>query len=142
MNTTRLALAIIAGFVLIFATDFLIHAVWLAGDYKATAALWRPESEMQRRFPLMLIAQLLCSIAFVYIWAKTGWRRRTVVDGCMFGLWMGLFQQVTTIVLYVVTPMPKELALKWLVAGLVQAVLLGAVAALIYKPYTASERRP
>ncbi len=46
MNTQRLFIAIITGFVFIFATDFVIHAVWLDSDYKATASLWRPESEM------------------------------------------------------------------------------------------------
>lgn len=143
MNTKRLFLAIIAGFVFIFASDFVIHTIWLDSDYKATASLWRSESEMGRRFPLMLFAQLLCSIAFMYIWAKTGWRRRTIADGCVYGLWMGLFQQVTTIVLYVVIPMPMELAAKWFFAGLLQTILLGALAAAIYKPRaTLSDRRP
>jgi len=39
-----------------------------------------------------------------------------------------------TIVLYVTMPMPGLLALKWFIAGLVQAVLLGMLAAAIYKP--------
>ena len=142
MNTKRLLLAVVAGFILIFATDFLIHAVWLGSDYKATASLWRDETEMGRRFPLMLFAQLLCSIAFMNIWARTGWRRRTILNGCVYGLWMGLFQQVTTIVLYVVIPMPIELAAKWFFAGLLQSILLGALAATIYKPLTTlSDRR-
>jgi hypothetical protein len=141
MNPSRLALAVLAGFVFIFASDFLIHAIWLAGDYKATAALWRPEDEMRTRFLYMLGAQFLCALAFLYIWAKTGWRRRSIADGCAFGFWMGLFQQVTTIVLYVVTPMPLGLAVKWFFAGLLQAVLLGALAALIYKPRVIGERR-
>jgi hypothetical protein len=139
MNSGRLALAIIAGFVFIFATDFVIHGVWLVGDYKATASLWRPEAEMQTRFLALLLGQFLCALAFLYIWAKTGWRRRTIADGCMFGFWMGLFQQATTIILYVVSPMPLMLAAKWFGAGLLQAVLLGALAAAIYKPRLLSE---
>ena len=31
-------------------------------------------------------------------------------------------------------PVPAELAIKWFVAGLVQAVLLGIVTSLVYKP--------
>ena len=141
MNTSRLALAVIAGFAFIFATDFLIHGVWLAGDYKATAALWRPEEEMQRRLVYMLVAQFVCALAFLYIWAKTGWRRRSIADGCAFGLWMGLFQQITTIILYVVAPLPLQLAIKWFFVGILQAVLLGALAALIYKPKTLADRQ-
>lgn len=141
MNPSRLALAVVAAFAFIFATDFLIHAVWLAGDYKATAALWRPEEEMQTRFIYMLVAQFLCALAFLYIWAKTGWRRRSITDGCAFGFWMGLFQQITTMVLYVVMPMPLHLAMKWFFAGLLQAVLLGALAAAIYKPRTLGDQQ-
>jgi hypothetical protein len=89
---------------------------------------------MQVRFLGMLAAQLLCSLAFMYIWAKTGWRRRSTGDGAVFGFWMGVFQQIMTIVLYVVTPMPMGLAAKWFFSGIVQTILLGVLAALIYKP--------
>lgn len=139
MNGPRLALAIIAGFVFIFASDFVVHTILLAGDYKATASLWRTEAEMQSRFLFMLVAHFLCALAFLYIWAKTGWRRRTIADGCSFGFWMGLFQQSATIILYVVSPLPAGLAAKWFFIGLLQAVLLGALAALIYKPRLLSE---
>ncbi len=143
MNTGRLALAVLAGFAFLFATDFLIHGVWLAGDYKASAALWRPEDEMRRRIIILLFAQFICSLSFLYIWARTGWRRRTLFDGCSFGFWMGLFQQVTTFVLYAVMPLPRDLALKWLIAGMVQAVLFGALASVLYKPRPIlGDRRP
>ena len=139
MNTGRLALAIIAGFIFIFASDFAVHGIWLASTYKATASLWRSEADMQSRFLVLLFGQFVCALAFLYIWARTGWRRRSVADGCSYGFWMGLFQQSTTIILYVVSPMPWALALKWFGVGVVQAVLLGALAALIYKPRLLSE---
>lgn len=140
MNAPRLFLAIVVGFVFIFASDFLIHSVWLGPTYKVTQALWRTESEMQRRFLIMLASQLLAAVALLYIWARTGWRRRSVFDGCVFGGWMGLFQQAFTLALYVVLPMPIGLAAKWFLAGIVQSVLLGALAALVYKPVTLANR--
>lgn len=66
MNIGRLILAIFAGFIYIFASDYVVHAIWLAPDYKAFASLWRTEFGMQARFPLMLGAQLLCALAFMY----------------------------------------------------------------------------
>ena len=134
MNPGRLILAILAGFIYIFASDYLIHAIWLEADYKASASLWRTEFGMRSRFLLMLGAQFLCSLAFMYIWAKTGWRRRSLADGAVFGFWLGVFQQVMTIVLYVVIPLPNALALKWFFVGLLQTTLLGVLAAAIYKP--------
>ena len=102
----------LAGFVLISVTDFLIHGFWLAADYEATKSLWRPESEMHSRFSLMLFAQLLCAATFVFIWAK-GFAGQGIGTGIGIGLLMGLFQQIWAIIDYVVIPMPGNLAAKW-----------------------------
>ena len=88
---------------------------------------------MQSHFHWMLLAQLLCAATFVIIWAK-GFAGRDIATGIIFGLLMGMSQQVWAIMNYVVMPLPGAIAAKWFIAGLVQAVLLGIVTALIYKP--------
>jgi ATP/ADP translocase len=88
---------------------------------------------MQSHFSWMLSAQLLCAVTFVIIWAK-GFAGRNLGTGAVFGLLMGLFQNVWAIVNYVVLPMPAELAVKWFFSGLAQAVLLGIVTSLVYRP--------
>lgn len=133
MNIPRLLLAIVVGFLIIFGTDYLIHGVWLMPDYDATKSLWRPDAEMQTHFLWMLLAQFLCAATFAIVWAK-GFAGRCVGMGIIFGLVMGMFQQVWAIVNYVVIPMPGALATKWYFSGLAQAILLGIVVALIYKP--------
>jgi hypothetical protein len=133
MNIKRLLLAIVVAFVIIFGTDFLIHGFWLNPDYEATKQLWRPESDMQTRFHWMLFAQLLCAATFVIIWAK-GFAGRDIATGITFGLLMGLFLGIWAIINYVVMPLPGAIATKWVLAGVVQCVLLGIVTALIYKP--------
>ena len=138
MNSKRLILAIVVAFIFIFASDFLIHGIWLGPDYKATAQLWRPEAEMHTRFVWMLIAQLLAAITFVLIWAMGFAARGTVGLACAYGLLIGLAVQVTTIVTYVVSPMPPELAFKWFCSGLAQPVLLGVITFFVYKPSPAS----
>ena len=133
MNMKRLLLAIVAAFAIVFGTDFLIHGLWLSSDYEATKELWRPESEMNSRFHWMLVAQLIGAATFVIIWAK-GFAGRDIGTGITFGLLMGLAQQVWAIIDHVVMPVPGALAAKWVLAGLIQCVLLGIVTALIYKP--------
>ena len=39
MNATRLVVAILVAFVVVFATDFVIHSIWLMPDYNATKSL-------------------------------------------------------------------------------------------------------
>src|ERR1700704_306575 len=137
MNIKRLALAILAGWVAIFATDFLIHHLWLGPLYEATKPLWRPEDEMHTRICWMFLAQFLIVATFVIVWAK-GFAGRSIGAGISFGLLMGVFQQTWAIILFVVLPMPGELAVKWFFGGRAQAVLLGIVTSLVYKPAPSS----
>lgn len=140
MNFKRLVLAIVVAFIFIFATDFLIHAVWLKPDYVATKELWRPEAEMNARFPWMLAAQLIAAITFVLIWALGLAARGSFALAGAYGFLIGLAVQVATIVTYVVSPFPPELALKWFSSGLGQSIALGAVTFLVYKPSPAGPR--
>ncbi|MSU57677.1 MAG: hypothetical protein EXS35_05765 [Pedosphaera sp.] len=134
MNTKRLILAIIVVFVAIFATDFVIHGVWLKNDYAASAGLWRPEAEMQKFFGWLLLGQLLASITATSLWAKGFAEKKCLVSAVMFGLFMGLFMQANTLITYAVQPLPGAIAVKWFVAGAAQGVLFGLVMFWVYKP--------
>ena len=134
MNTKRLILAIVVVFIAVFATDFLIHGVWLQSDYKETMSLWRTEAEMGKHFPFLLSGQLLAAVAFVVIWSKGLPAVSTLGRSCLYGLTMGLFMQATTLITYAVQPMPGSLMAKWFIAGIVQGVLMGVVVFLVGKP--------
>jgi hypothetical protein len=133
MNATRLLVAILVAFVVVFATDFVIHSIWLMPDYNATKSLWRPESEMTSHFPFMLAAQLLFAAMLCLIWAL-GFAGRSLGTAIVFGLFMGLFQQVWPIATYVVMPLPGTIAVKWIISGVLQVILVTIVAALVYRP--------
>lgn len=133
MNIKRLLLAILAGWAAVCATDYLVHELWLAPVYAATKPLWRPESAMGTYFCWILLAQFLIVTTFVIVWAK-GFAGRSIGAAVSFGLLMGVFQQTWAIILFAVMPLPAELAIKWFLAGLVQAVVLGIVTFLVYKP--------
>ena len=134
MNSKRLIIAIFTAFVFLFGSNFLIHGLWLRPDYMATASLWRTEADMNVRFAWMLSGQLLMAATFVVLWAAGFAGRGGVKCACAYGLFMGLFSQATTLITYVVTPLPGEIALKWFFSGLAQAVALGCISFFIYKP--------
>ena len=130
MNVKRFILAIVAVFFGVWATNFLIHAVWLKSDYAASMPLWRPEAEMGKHFLPLLGGQFLASLMFVLIWAHAD--IKTLPRACAFGLCMGLAKESTTLILYAVQPFPGELAAKWFIAGAIQATLMGIVAFFTY----------
>ena len=123
----------VAGFIVIFATDYLIHGVWLMPAYNATKSLWRPDAENEcarsldvyRAIPLR---DVLCSY-----WAK-GFARLQHWCRLCGGLLIGLFQEVWVLVDYVVAPIPGGLAVKWFFSGLAEVVLLAIVTGPVYKP--------
>lgn len=137
MNIKRLILAIIAGWLLIFAADVVVHHFWLKPDYVATKSIWRPDAEIETRLHWMFIAQFLGVATFVMVWAK-GFAGGSVGTGVVFGLLMGLFQAIWVLADYVMIPLPGDLAVKWFIAGVVQAVLLGIATSLVYKPAPAA----
>ena len=134
MNPKRLILAVVAVYVGIFATDFLIHAVWLDARYKETASLWRPEAEMRAHMGWLMLGQFLAAATFTVLWAKGFAATACIRCACVFGALMGLFGQATTIVTYAVQPFPADIAVKWFIAGAAQGVLIGVIAFFVYKP--------
>ena len=143
MNMKRLALTTLVVFVGVFITDFLIHSVWLMETYRATASLWRPELEMGQHMGWLLLAQFLWSLAFVTIWAR-GFAptAKTPLCAIMYGLFMGVFFESSTLVLYAVQPFPGSLAAKWFFANVAQAVVMGLVTYSIYRPAPAATTAP
>ena len=134
MNIKRLLPAILIGFVFIFVTDFLIHGLWLRGDYAASRTLWRGEKEMVDHLSWMMTGQFLAAATFVILWAIGCAESGGLRMACAYGLLMGLFGQVYTLIMYSVMPLPFELATKWFISGLAQGVLLGVLTSFTYRP--------
>jgi len=140
MNPKRLLLAIVVVFVGVWITDFLIHAVWLAGAYKETMSLWRTDAEMQQHMGWLMLGQLIFAAAFVVIWSKGFPATASLGGAALYGLCMGGFSQASTLVTYAVQPFPASLAAKWFFAGLAQGALMGLVVFFVYKPKTAEAK--
>jgi hypothetical protein len=142
MNAKRLIIGIVAVFVGVWVTDFLIHGVWLQSTYAATMSLWRPEAEMKSHMGWLMLGQLLVATAFVVIWAQGFAATAHFACACIYGFVMGLFGQAGTLIMYAVQPMPADLAVKWFVAGIIQAVLMGMLVYAVYKPKPQASQSP
>ena len=134
MNAKRLILAVVAVYLGVAGTDFLIHGIWLRGDYAASTGLWRTEAEMQNYMGWMVAGQFLAALIFTVIYALGFASKRCPGYACLYGLAMGLFMQANTLIMHAVQPLPTSLAIKWIGSGCVQAVLLGLLVYFAYKP--------
>jgi hypothetical protein len=134
MNPKRLILTIVVVFLGVWATNLLIHLVWLKADYAASMSLWRPEAEMNAHMAWLMIGQFLFAATFVLIWAN-GFPATTCLRGTLlYGICMGIFSQAQTLITYTVQPFPGDLAVKWFLSGVAQGALVGLLAYAVYRP--------
>ena len=140
MNWKRLWIAFLLVFVAYFATNMLIHNVILSGTYMSTniQAAFRPDAEMSRFFWVRIVTTLVFSFFFTYIFAK-GYEGKGIMEGVRFGVVVTLFYFfVTFFDQFATYPIPYPLVWYWIIAGLAQCVLMGIIAALVYKPTAAA----
>jgi hypothetical protein len=134
MNPKSLAITILVAFATIWATDFIVHGLWLAGTYQATASLWRPEADMVAHMPWMLLGQFLAAAAFTVIFAACVAEKRCMNCSLKYAASMGVFAGAGQIITYAVQPLPGSLVAKWFFVGIAQALVLGFIVHKVYKP--------
>lgn len=135
MNKKRWFWASVVVFVITFALEALFNNVCLKSVYLETAALWRPEADMVKLMPHYWVALLVASFLFTYIYAK-GYEAKpsAIGEGLRFGLVVGLFVVLPmATITYATMPVPAKLPFYWFVMGVVEYLIAGAVAGLIYK---------
>ena len=121
-------------FIVWMAGSFVVHGVLLHEDYSKLMNLFRTEADAQRFFPLMLLAHVILSGAFVWIYARGVEARPWLAQGLRFGVAIALLTIVPTyLIYYVVQPMPAVTVVKQMVFDGVLMLILGVVAAFIYR---------
>ncbi len=135
MNAKKIVLSGIAVFVAFFVLEFLIHGVLIKPLYDATVDVWRPHEYAQKLMGLMALGQLVFAFVFVFIYTK-GFEpaKAGIGQGMRFGFLIGLLTApLSALLWYVVLPIPETLAAAWFVAGMVECLVAGAVAGLLYR---------
>ena len=130
----KFALAWLAVFVAWFMGSFVVHGVLLHDDYARLPNLFRPEADAQQYFPLMILAHVMLSGAFTWIYARGVESRPWLGHGLRFGVAVALLTVVPTYTIYyVVQPMPGMHVIKQIVFDGVLMLVVAAVAAFMYR---------
>ena len=131
MNIKRFVIASIAVFILIQAVDWLVHGVLLSGWYAEIKGVWRPD--MMNLMWVQVLATLFFSFMFVFIFTK-GYEGKGIPEGIRYGLYIGLLVNVSGMFgQYFMYPIPLGMALVWVAYGIVEMIIAGTVAAVIYR---------
>ena len=137
MRPTRFALAAVVLFILSLAWNGLVHLVILRSANEAVQHLRR--TDLPGALGLSLLLTALVSGLFVWGYVRTA-RTGTLREGLAYGFFIGLFAALLVdLNQYLLYPLPASLVLKWIVGGVLEFTLYGAVVALVC-PVTSRER--
>lgn len=116
--------------------DMILHNVILMDAYKQTLSLWRPEAEMKSLFWLIGAGYGVFAVFFVWIFAKGYEKDKSGFgQGLRFGILAGfLVNAAYSMMCYAVMPLPVVIPVAWFLGGMVECLVAGVVAGMIYKP--------
>jgi hypothetical protein len=124
----------VAVFVAWMVGSFVVHGALLHADYLTLPNLFRPETEAQQYFHLMILAHVIMAGAFVWIYSRGIEKAPWLAQGLRFGLAIALLALVPTyMIYYVVQPMPGGLVVKQILFDGILVLLLGVLAAWCYR---------
>lgn len=136
----RFFAAWLAVFVVWMAGSFLVHGVLLHGDYAQLPNLFRTEEDSQKYFPWMILAHVMLSGAFVWIYSRGVAAKPWAPQGLRFGIAIAVLNVVPLyLIYYVVQPMPAGTVIKQIVFDGILVVVLGFVAAFMYRDRAPAE---
>jgi hypothetical protein len=137
----KLIIAWVVLFVVWFLGSFAVHGVLLRSDYMQLTNLFRVGGDQQKYFPLMILAHVILSGAFAWIYARGVEAKPWMAQGVRFGVAVALLTTVPTyMIYYVVQPMPGNVVIKQMVFDGILMVILGMVAAWLYRDTAAPLR--
>ena len=132
----KLWVTFIVVFIVYFILDWLVNGVLLHSTYMAenVAKIMRPEAEVNSNMWMIVISDLVYTFFFTFIFSK-GFENKGWMEGLRYGLYVGLMVSLPmAYITYAVQPIPYSLALQWFIYGTLQNIIIGIVAALLYKP--------
>ena len=112
----------------------MVHGVLLHNDYAALPNLFRKEAESQNFFPLMILAHIIMSGAFVWIYARGVEAKPEIGQGVRYGIAVICLMTLPLyLIYYVVQPMPGATVAKQIVFDGILVLILGILAAVMYR---------
>src|SRR5690348_11298144 len=130
----RFFLAWLVVFIAWFIGSFVVHGVLLHADSAALSSLFRKESEAPTFFPPMLLAHIIMSGAFVWIYARGVEPKPWLGQGIRYGVAIVLLTTVPLyLIYYVVQPMPGATVVKQIVFDGILTLILALIVAFLYR---------
>lgn len=142
MNYRSLAVAAVVAWVVDSVYGFLVFGLALNSEFARYPGVFRSFEAVSSMLPLMFGSSLVGMLFVAYIFAKGHEGRPGSQEGLRFGVVLASFELFAiSIPSYVIYNIGRKLAVENAVAAFVDAVIIGVVLGLLYKPAAQAARR-
>lgn len=115
--------------------SFLVHGLLLSDSYSQLPNLFRTDEESQQYFHFMILAHILMSGAFVWIYQRGVSNAPAVGQGLRYGIAIACLTVIPMyMIYYVVQPMPGSHVIQQMIYDGLLVMVLGVIIALVCKP--------
>lgn len=125
----KFLVSVVVIFVLSMGLGFLVHGVLLNPAYtQLQGLLFRTPQDAEAYFPYMLLAHVLISFGFVWIYQRGKEDKPFLGQGIRYGLAVAVLMTIPMyLIYYAVQPMPPALVYKQIVFDTLGVLLMGIV---------------
>lgn len=128
-------LAVVAGFFVQLIGLYVIHSIWLAQDYVATASLWLPMETRYARGWATLLGTFIYVIGVLWIYTRGVQSKSWFGQGLRFGFMLALITIVyDSSAAWNMMPVPGSLIVKWILGEGLLSIILSLVIAALCQP--------
>jgi hypothetical protein len=129
----KFLLAWVVAFVVSMVGGFVVHGALLGPEYQKTN-LFRNETDSQAYFAWMLLAHVIMSGAFVWIYSRGIEARPWLGQGARYGIAVAFLTAVPMyLIYYAVQPMPGSIVVRQVVFDAILWVIVGIATAWVYR---------
>ncbi|MCI0421399.1 MAG: hypothetical protein L0312_19605 [Acidobacteria bacterium] len=130
----KLLISVVVIFVVSMGLGFLVHGVLLAPEYAQLPNLFRTPQDAERYFFYMLLAHVLISFGFVWIYLRGRENKPFLAQGVRYGVAIAVLMTIPMyLIYYAVQPMPAPLVCKQIIFDTLGVILMGIVVAWLNK---------
>jgi hypothetical protein len=133
MNWKKFFFAFIAAFVFLFVFGFLWYATLMHDAHREVPTLLRPEADLKSHFGWLALGHLVMAFFFTMLCARFVPPGGAGV-GAVLGILVGLVYAGAHLISFAVQPLTTKILCGWLVGGVIQFAIAGAIIGAIYKP--------
>ncbi|MGE0393048.1 MAG: hypothetical protein AB7I25_06100 [Vicinamibacterales bacterium] len=134
MNVKRLAMGVIAAWVVSIILGYVVNEILLKGLFEANAAAFRPEAELMANLPVGFGFMLLGFCVFGYMYVKGYEGGSGVGEGARFGAMVGVLLSVLSVNwIWATMPISVTLAAAMMIDYVVEYAIYGAIIGGLYR---------